>query len=137
MTKAKNADEYIAHQRQAIAQNPECGNSHYNLAVALMGQKKYDEAETVLLAAHPDAFTAGYEELKGDLYVAKGEIAQARVAYDKAINASNGNASRWLILRRREVVGAYLKSRPADACKHRDTRHQRNKNLDPHAHADQ
>jgi tetratricopeptide (TPR) repeat protein len=45
MTKAKNADEYIAMQRQAIAQNPECGNSHYNLGVALMGQKQYDEAE--------------------------------------------------------------------------------------------
>ena len=44
MTKAKNADEYIALQRQAIAQNPECGNSHYNLAVALMGQKQYEEA---------------------------------------------------------------------------------------------
>ena len=47
MKKAKDADEYIAHQRQAIAQNPECGNSHYNLAVALIGQKKYDEAESI------------------------------------------------------------------------------------------
>jgi tetratricopeptide (TPR) repeat protein len=45
MTRAKNADEFIARQRQAIAQNPECGTSHYNLAIALMGQKKYDEAE--------------------------------------------------------------------------------------------
>jgi Flp pilus assembly protein TadD len=45
MTKTKNAEEFIAQQKQAIAQNPECGNSHYNLAIALMGQKKYDEAE--------------------------------------------------------------------------------------------
>src|SRR5210317_276080 len=51
MTKAKNADEYIALQRQAIAQNPECGNSHYNLAVALMGQKQYEEAEKHLYEA--------------------------------------------------------------------------------------
>ena len=51
MTKAKNAEEYIAQQRAAIAGNPECGNSHYNLAVALMGQQKYDEAEKELLEA--------------------------------------------------------------------------------------
>ena len=48
MTQAKNAENYIAQQRAAIAGNPECGNSHYNLAVALMGQQKYDEAEKEL-----------------------------------------------------------------------------------------
>mgnify|MGYP001813262194 FL=1 len=51
MTQAKNAEEYIAQQRAAIAGNPECGNSHYNLAVALIGQKKYDEAEKELFEA--------------------------------------------------------------------------------------
>jgi len=51
MEKPRNADEYIARQRAAIAANPECGTSHYNLAVALLGQKKYDEAEKVLIEA--------------------------------------------------------------------------------------
>jgi len=51
MTQAKNAEEFISQQRAAIAANPECGNSHYNLAVALMGQGKYDEAEKALLEA--------------------------------------------------------------------------------------
>ncbi len=41
MEKAKNVDEYIAMQRQAIAMNPECGTSHYNLGVALLGLKKW------------------------------------------------------------------------------------------------
>lgn len=45
MEKAKNAEEYIAQQRMAIASNADCGTSHYNLAVALMGLQKYDEAE--------------------------------------------------------------------------------------------
>jgi len=45
MTKFQNAQEYIALQRQAIASNPECGTSHYNLGVALMGLKQYSEAE--------------------------------------------------------------------------------------------
>jgi tetratricopeptide (TPR) repeat protein len=51
MTKAKNVEEYIARQRMAIAGNPDCGVSHYNLAVALLGLKKYDEAEKELFAA--------------------------------------------------------------------------------------
>ena len=48
MPKAKNVEEYIALQKAAIASNPDCGTSHYNLAVALLGQKKYDEAEKEL-----------------------------------------------------------------------------------------
>ncbi|MDY0163773.1 tetratricopeptide repeat protein [Desulfobotulus sp.] len=48
MSKAQNADEYIAQQRMALASNAECGATHYNLAVALMGQKKYEEAESHL-----------------------------------------------------------------------------------------
>lgn len=51
MSKAKNAEEYIASQLTGIAANPDCGTSHYNLAVALMGQEKYNEAEEELHAA--------------------------------------------------------------------------------------
>lgn len=41
----KNVDEYIARYRAAVASNPDCGNSHYNLAVGLLGQRKFGEAE--------------------------------------------------------------------------------------------
>jgi len=51
MDKAKNADEFISRQRAALAANPECGTSHYNLAAALLGLKRYDEAEDELLEA--------------------------------------------------------------------------------------
>ena len=51
MEKAKNAEEYIAQQRQMIASNPDCGTSYYNLAVALIGIQKYDEAEKELFNA--------------------------------------------------------------------------------------
>ena len=50
MEKAKNAEEYIAIQQSAIARNPECGTSHYNLAVALLGQRKFEEAVLTLRA---------------------------------------------------------------------------------------
>jgi tetratricopeptide (TPR) repeat protein len=45
MKKARNAQEFIAMQRAALAKNPECGVTHYNLAVALLGLGKDDEAE--------------------------------------------------------------------------------------------
>lgn len=51
MAQAKNVQEFIANQRAAIASNPDCGVSHYNLGVALMGQKKYDEAEKAFIKA--------------------------------------------------------------------------------------
>jgi predicted negative regulator of RcsB-dependent stress response len=106
-----NIDSALMHLRWASENSPESDVQHVaslRLARILIAQKKYDEAEAVLLAAYPSAFTAGYEELKGDLYVAKGEIGQARVAYDKAINATDGSASRWLILKRQDLGSSDL-----------------------------
>jgi tetratricopeptide (TPR) repeat protein len=51
MANAKNVEEYIARQEAGIASNPDCGTSHYNLAVALIGLKKFDEAEKELQEA--------------------------------------------------------------------------------------
>ena len=51
MPQEKNAKEYIAKYRAALASNPECSMSHYNLAVALLGIKEYDEAENELQEA--------------------------------------------------------------------------------------
>jgi tetratricopeptide (TPR) repeat protein len=44
----KDADEHIAKLRGALTGNTECGNTHYNLAVALMGKQEYAEAEQEL-----------------------------------------------------------------------------------------
>jgi len=51
MEKAKNVDEYIAMQRQALAGNPECGTTHYNLGVALLGKRQDGEAERCFMQA--------------------------------------------------------------------------------------
>lgn len=51
MEKPRNVDDFISRQKEAIAANPECGNSHYNLAVGLIGKKQYDEAQKELYAA--------------------------------------------------------------------------------------
>ena len=46
--KPQDADEQIARLRQALLQNAECGTTHYNLAVALLGKQEFAEAESVL-----------------------------------------------------------------------------------------
>ncbi len=51
MSKPKNINEFIERNRAAIAANPECGTSRYNLAVGLLGLQKYEEAKNELLAA--------------------------------------------------------------------------------------
>ncbi len=43
-----NADEHIARLRNQLTQNDECGTTHYNLAVALMGKNEFVEAEKEL-----------------------------------------------------------------------------------------
>lgn len=106
-----DAEAALMHLRWASENTEEADVRHLadlRRARILIAQKKYDEAETILLADHPAAFTAGYEELKGDLYVARGERAQARVAYDKAINATDGTPSRWLQLKRQDLGTAEL-----------------------------
>ena len=78
------------------------------LASIFISQKKYDDAQAWLSSEHPAAFNARYEELKGDVFVARGEIEQARIAYDKAIEQS-ATSSRWLRLKRQDLGSSELK----------------------------
>lgn len=67
MEKAKNVEEYIAMQRAALSSNPDCGVTHYNLGVALLGQEKYDEAEGSFQDAleHSPTLAEAYVQLGG------------------------------------------------------------------------
>ena len=78
------------------------------LASIFISQKKYDDAQAWLSLEHPPAFNARYEELKGDVFIARGDIEQARVAYDKAIEQST-TPSRWLKLKRQDLGSSELK----------------------------
>ena len=112
MVQAKNEYEHgdsesaLMHLRWAADNSGEIDVQHIaklRIARILLEQKKFDEAASILQAEHPPGFIAGYEELKGDMHVARGEIAQARAAYDKAINASEAGASQWLQLKRQDL----------------------------------
>jgi predicted negative regulator of RcsB-dependent stress response len=73
------------------------------LARVYIEQEKYDDAMTLLNKKHAAAYDAQYEELKGDVYLARGEVTQARMAYDNAINLQGIAASKWLKLKRQNL----------------------------------
>lgn len=73
------------------------------LARIHLANSDYDAAENLLNAIHSPAFDAAFEELKGDIYVARNQLAEARVAYDKAIVAYGVNASTMLRLKRQDL----------------------------------
>ena len=102
---AGNTDQAISRLQWTIDNAVEEEVKHIallRLVRLMIDQKKYDDANKWLSSAHPSSFDALYDELKGDVFVAKGEIEQARIAYDKAI-AGSENASRWLQLKRQNL----------------------------------
>jgi tetratricopeptide (TPR) repeat protein len=48
MTLPKDVDEYIETHKAAVDKNPECGTSHYNLALGYLGQRRFEDAEREL-----------------------------------------------------------------------------------------
>ena len=56
------------------------------LVSLLLDQKRHDEALKLLGNEHAESFDGLYEDLKGDIFTAKGNIPEARVAYQIAIN---------------------------------------------------
>lgn len=74
-----------------------------HLARLMFSTEQYDAAMSLVNTSYPESFTALYEELKGDLYVARGETELARSAYDKAILASDNRASEFLKLKRDDL----------------------------------
>jgi predicted negative regulator of RcsB-dependent stress response len=65
------------------------------LAGILLDEKKYDEALSLLNAQHGESFTGLYTDLKGDILTASGKIAEARMAYQQAIDKLGGGRSAY------------------------------------------
>jgi predicted negative regulator of RcsB-dependent stress response len=55
------------------------------LAAVRLDEKRYDEALKLLEQQPPDAFLALYADMKGDVLVAQGKPAEAKAAYQSAI----------------------------------------------------
>jgi predicted negative regulator of RcsB-dependent stress response len=77
------------------------------LASVLLDEKKYDEALKQLDAAHPESFTGLYADLRGDVLSAQGKVAEARVAYQQALDKTDSKSTyRNLIQLKMDGLGA-------------------------------
>lgn len=78
------------------------------LARIMLATEQFDLALNLVNSEYPESFTALFEELKGDLYVVRGETELARIAYDKAIQASEARVSDFLKIKRNDLGQASI-----------------------------
>lgn len=62
------------------------------LAGILLDDKKHDEALTLLSAKPGEAYAALYGDLRGDVLAAQGKAAEARAAYQAALDKTEANS---------------------------------------------
>ena len=76
------------------------------LAGLLLDEKKYDDALKLLSAKHADSFAMLYADLRGDVLTAQGKLAEARAAYQQALEKSDpGSRYRPLIEIKLDALG--------------------------------
>jgi predicted negative regulator of RcsB-dependent stress response len=68
------------------------------LAGVRLDEKQYDEALRLLERKYPEAFAGLYADLRGDVLVAQGKLAEARAAYQQALEKLAPEATYRLIV---------------------------------------
>jgi predicted negative regulator of RcsB-dependent stress response len=77
------------------------------LAAVLLDEKKYDEALKLLETPHADSLSALYADLKGDVLVAQNKTAEARAAYQLALDKSEAKSTyRALVQIKLDALGS-------------------------------
>ncbi|MGI4848268.1 MAG: YfgM family protein [Janthinobacterium lividum] len=80
------------------------------LAGILLDEKAYDEGLKLLAADFPPQFATVVADRKGDLLVAQNKMAEARAAYELALDkAGAANPARQLIQLKLDAIGGALK----------------------------
>jgi predicted negative regulator of RcsB-dependent stress response len=82
------------------------------LAGVLLDEKAYDDALKALAGEVPSQFVAAVADRKGDILVAQNKLAEARAAYQAALDATDKKSpGRQLIQLKFEAIGGTV---PAD-----------------------
>ena len=101
-----------AERLQWVVDNARTGEvqmlARLRLAAVLLDQDEYDAALQLLDHEVTEAFVGAYADLRGDVLVAQGEIAEARAQYEQAIEQSRENSA-W-----RDVVQLKLDALGSD-----------------------
>ncbi len=69
------------------------------LSQLLLAQGDYQQAIALVEQAEASAFASLFDELKGDIYMAQGQLTDAATEYKAALSALEKNASRGVILK--------------------------------------
>ncbi len=77
-------------------------------ARVLLATGDLEQSEKLLNTSFPPAYTSIVEELKGDLFSAKGDTEAARIAYDKALLTGGGGAE--FLQLKRDALGSSIES---------------------------
>lgn len=92
---AEKLDEAESQLRTALDKSPQAEFEHIvrlRLARVLIQNNKLNDAEKVLSVSAKGKFLANYEEVRGDLLIAKGDKVAARKAYEAAASASTAES---------------------------------------------
>jgi len=73
------------------------------LARLLLADNKVDEAQAMVSGGMSDAYASLANEIRGDIFVVKGEIEQAKEAYDQAMQTASGGGVEYLQLKRNDL----------------------------------
>jgi tetratricopeptide (TPR) repeat protein len=99
-------------QKSFIASNPDCGTSHYNLGVALLGQGKIEEAEEALATAIEcsPGLAEAYVQM-GGICLKRGDMDGCLDWNQRAVKAKPGFSEGWgnigfVLLQRGDIEGA-------------------------------
>src|SRR5687768_1648267 len=64
-----------------------------HLGSILLDEKKYEDALRLLEAKHGESFDGLYADLRGDVLIAAGKVAEARTAYQVALSKMGGKST--------------------------------------------
>jgi len=73
------------------------------LARLLLADKKVDEAQSLISTGMSEAYKSLVDEIRGDIFVAKGEVEKAKEAYDEAMLSASGAGIEYLQLKRSDL----------------------------------
>jgi len=89
----------IKNTKQDTVQNV----ARLRLARLLLAENKMDEAQAMVNTGMSDAYSSLANEIRGDIFLAKGEIEQAKEAYDQAMQSASGSDVEYLKLKRNDL----------------------------------
>jgi predicted negative regulator of RcsB-dependent stress response len=89
----------LKNSKQGTVQNV----ARLRLARLLLADNKIDEAQAMVDSGLSDAYSSLANEIRGDIFVAKGEIEQAKEAYDQAMQSASGGGVEYLQLKRNDL----------------------------------